>query len=88
MTDFSNSIPLPPVAELLPHQAPMILIDKVLSVSEEHAHCQLEVTQVHTFFDLKSQTIPAWVGIELMAQTVAVWSGYRAWQTGSQPTIG
>ncbi|MGI2259715.1 hotdog family protein [Shewanella sp. GXUN23E] len=88
MTDFSTPIPLPPVAELIPHQAPMILIDKVLSAGEEHVHCQLEVTQAHTFFDHDSQTIPAWVGIELMAQTVATWSGYRARQAGSLPPIG
>ncbi len=86
MTEFSHK--MPPVAELLPHQAPMILIDRVLDAGEEHVYCQLEVTPSHTFFDADSRAIPGWVGIELMAQTVATWSGFRARQQGEQPPIG
>jgi predicted hotdog family 3-hydroxylacyl-ACP dehydratase len=32
--------------------------------------------------------VPAWVGVEYMAQTVAAWAGCRARERGAEPSIG
>lgn len=83
-----KSTRLPAITSVLPHKAPMILIDNILAVAEESIQCQLTVTTNHTFFDPQISGIPAWVGIELMAQSVAAWSGYHALQKNSKPPMG
>jgi predicted hotdog family 3-hydroxylacyl-ACP dehydratase len=79
---------LPDVATLLPHDAPMILIDKLIDVAELTIHCQVTIDSDGLFFDKKMNGIPAWVGIEFMAQTVAAWSGYHAWLKKQPSPIG
>lgn len=68
-----------PVASYLPHEAPMVLLDKVLHVGEEQAHCQVTVSNdgVLAPFLNKQGALPAWFGIEIMAQTIGVWSGWH-----------
>ncbi|MDD1791880.1 hotdog family protein [Enterovibrio makurazakiensis] len=78
----------PSLNQLLPHQAPMILIDALIDVGETHVHCRVTAHADNLFFDKDAQAIPGWVGIEFMAQTVAVWSGYQAWKDDKQPPIG
>jgi predicted hotdog family 3-hydroxylacyl-ACP dehydratase len=79
---------LPDVATLLPHEAPMILLDKLIDVAELTVHCQVTIKPACLFFDKQINGIPAWVGIEFMAQTVAAWSGYHAWIKGESSPIG
>jgi predicted hotdog family 3-hydroxylacyl-ACP dehydratase len=81
-------INLPDVAELVPHQAPMILIDKLLAVDESTVHCQVFITTDSQFFEQKSNSVGAWVGIEYMAQTVSAWSGYQSFLNNEVPPIG
>ncbi len=76
------------ISELLPHKAPMILIDKVLAVTELSVHAQVTISESGLFFDKQINAVPGWVGIEFMAQTVAAWSGYHAQQNGEQPPVG
>ncbi len=79
---------LPDVASLLPHEAPMILIDKLIDVAELTIHCQVNINSDGLFFDKQINGTPAWVGIEFMAQTVAAWSGYHAWLQDKPSPIG
>ncbi|WP_294901472.1 3-hydroxy-fatty acyl-ACP dehydratase [Tatumella sp. UBA2305] len=69
--------------DYLPHQAPMILLEKVISVSEQHAHCQVTVsaTGVLAPFLTADGELPGWFALELMAQSVGVWNG---WHNASQ----
>ena len=82
MTKFAD------IETLLPHQAPMILIDKVIDVTELTIHCQVQINNSGLFFDSLINATPAWVGIEFMAQTIAAWSGYHASIKGQQSPIG
>ncbi|MCY9870642.1 hotdog family protein [Vibrio barjaei] len=82
MTNF------PDIAELLPHDAPMILVDRLIDVQEESVHCQVDIGEHQLFFDNESKTTPAYVGIEFMAQSIAAWSGFHAKQKGETPPIG
>lgn len=79
---------LPDIASVLPHEAPMILIDKLINVTELTIHCQIQVGIEGLFFDKQINGTPAWVGIEFMAQTVAAWSGYHAWLQDKPAPIG
>lgn len=78
----------PDVALLVPHQAPMILIDKLITVDENTIHCQVFITQESQFFEEKTQSIGAWVGIEYMAQTISAWSGYQSFLKNEPSPIG
>lgn len=79
---------IPPLAQLLPHEAPMILIDELISVDVENVHCQVTIRSDNLFFDKHTHAVAAYVGIELMAQTIASWAGYHAWQQGKPTPMG
>jgi predicted hotdog family 3-hydroxylacyl-ACP dehydratase len=76
-----------PLAELLPHAGDMILIDRILAFDDE---------QIQTFttvkpgglFSLEDGGLPAWVGIELMAQSVAAFAGCHARRRGDAVELG
>ncbi|WP_325891699.1 hotdog family protein [Grimontia sp. NTOU-MAR1] len=78
----------PKLHELLPHKAPMILLDTLIDVGDLHVHCQATSSESSLFFDKSINGIPGWVGIELMAQSVAAWSGYQASKENKAPPIG
>ncbi len=65
----------------------MILIDRAISVEALSIHCQVDIGEHNLFFDAQSQTVPAYVGIEFMAQFVAAWPGYHALKNGTTPPI-
>ncbi|APC16369.1 3-hydroxylacyl-ACP dehydratase [Pseudomonas frederiksbergensis] len=76
-----------PLAELLPHAGDMILIDHVLSFDEEQIHTRLTV-KPGGLFNQPDGSLPAWVGIELMAQSVAAYAGCRARERGNAVELG
>lgn len=76
-----------PLAELLPHAGDMILIDGIESFDEEQIHAHLTV-RPGGLFNREDGSLPAWVGIELMAQTVAAYAGCRARQQGKPVELG
>ncbi|MDF2042567.1 MULTISPECIES: hotdog family protein [unclassified Pantoea] len=74
-----------PAALWLPHAAPMLLLDQLIAVDEEHVHCQVSTSAdgVLAPFLTPQGELPAWFGVEMMAQTVGVWSGWHAKQGGA-----
>ncbi|MFJ2487567.1 hotdog family protein [Pseudomonas sp. NPDC087639] len=76
-----------PLAELLPHAGDMILIDKILSFDDEQIYTRLTVKS-EGLFNLPDGSLPAWVGIELMAQSVAAFAGCHARQKGNPVELG
>ncbi|MGL4830516.1 MAG: hotdog family protein [Vibrio sp.] len=76
------------ITRLLPHDTPMILIDRIIEVHPTRIHCQTDIGEHNLFFSVESQSIPAYVGIEFMAQSIAAWSGYHALRKGESPPIG
>ena len=67
----------PSVASLVPHEAPMILIDKLIHADANSVHCQVHINSQSQFFESQNKAVGAWVGIEYMAQAIAAWSGYQ-----------
>lgn len=66
-----------PLAELLPHAGDMILIDQVLAFDEEQIQTRAQV-RPGGLFNRADGSLPAWVGVELMAQSVAAYAGCQA----------
>ena len=75
-----------PVARLLPHASPMIMIDRVVSVSEDYFEAEVVVRPDSLFCD--GTAVNAWVGIEYMAQAVAAYAGAEAIAAGRPVKIG
>jgi predicted hotdog family 3-hydroxylacyl-ACP dehydratase len=75
-----------PIAELVPHGAGMILIDALVTSTATRAEAVVTVRRDSRFFERTG--VPAWVGIEYMAQTVAAHAGYRARAAGHTPAVG
>ena len=75
-----------PVREILPHDPPMVLLDRVISY-DDAALCA-EVDVHHDAMFCEKDGIPGWVGIEYMAQAVAAHAGYQERMVGKPPSIG
>ncbi len=82
----STTTTLPPVAELVPHAGAMLLLDELLAADAEHAVARTTVRATQLFTDAGG--MPAWAGIEYMAQTIAAWSGMQRRAEGAGPTVG
>ncbi len=61
------------IAELLPHEGKMVLLDKVIDFDEKSMLVELKVRNDGLFGN--DGSVPAWIGIEYMAQTVAAHRG-------------
>lgn len=72
---------LPP-GDYLPHDAPMLLLEEVVEVTEETATCRVGVNTAGVLapFVDSDGNLPGWFALELMAQTVGVWSGWHRHQ--------
>ena len=71
----------PPIVELVPHRPPMLLLDRVLAYDGECVICETVLRPDSPFAE--EGRVPAIVGIEYMAQTIAAGAGLRARDNGS-----
>jgi len=74
-------------AHYLPHRAPLLLVDTVHERSDRHLVTRLTVRDVAPF-GLGDGRVPAYLGLEYMAQTVACFSGVQRVARGQRPIIG
>ena len=83
-----NDGPWPPheMDAWVPHRGPLSLLDTVARCDELSVEALVRVPAAGLFGD--DDGVPAWVGIEYMAQAVAAWSGARARSAGGSPKIG
>ena len=70
----------------VPHRGPMSLLDTVAHCDDDGIEALVRVPATGLFNG--DDGVPAWVGIEYMAQAVAAWSGARARSGGGSPKIG
>jgi predicted hotdog family 3-hydroxylacyl-ACP dehydratase len=84
--DTDGRWPAHPMDDWVPHRGPMSLLDGVERVDEEAIVARVAVPAAGLF--ASAAGVPAWVGIEYMAQAVAAWSGARARSAGGSPRIG
>lgn len=79
---------LPPVRELVPHKSTMLLLGEALAADETGARAALRVAEDSLLYDPALGGIPAWAGLEYMAQTVALYAGAQARKAGQAPAVG
>jgi predicted hotdog family 3-hydroxylacyl-ACP dehydratase len=75
-----------PLAELLPHGPESTLLDRLVAYDERKSMAVVEIRSDSAFF--AGDGVPAWVGIEYMAQAVAAHAGFEARQRGEPPAVG
>ncbi len=75
-----------PIADLLPHEAPMLLLDRVEGYSADTAVAVVEIRPDHPL--LAEDGVPAHVGIELMAQACGTHVGALARAEGQPVKLG
>jgi predicted hotdog family 3-hydroxylacyl-ACP dehydratase len=83
-----NDGPWPPHAmdAWVPHRGALSLLDAVERCDDQSIVARVRVPADGLFGT--ADGMPAWVGIEYMAQAVAAWSGARARAGGGSPKIG
>lgn len=77
----------PSVNELLPHAGAAVLIDAVLMNAPDRIRAAAHITREHPYY-VADQGVPTWVGIEMMAQTVAAHAGLTGRAEGRAPRAG
>ena len=73
---------------LMHHREPMILLDEVLYCEQGRARLAVTINLQSAFFNQELGGVPAWVGIEYMAQAITAWSGSRQVAQGLPVTVG
>ncbi|MDR2787379.1 MAG: hypothetical protein LBD06_03275 [Candidatus Accumulibacter sp.] len=75
-----------PVAEYLPHRGRMVLLDEVLAVETGCIRCAVTLRMDSPF--CREGQVPAYVGVEYMAQAVGALVGWEARQQGEAVRVG
>lgn len=76
----------PSILELLPHQPPLVLLEKVLSFDEHHMTCLVDLKASQIFSS--DDHIDVIIATEWMAQAVGAFVGAQKRVTGQSPRIG
>lgn len=75
-----------PIDAYIPHRGTMRLIDRLLEHDADSVTVETRVPFDGLF--LEAAGMPAWVGIEYMAQAIAAWAGVQAQARGEAPKLG
>jgi predicted hotdog family 3-hydroxylacyl-ACP dehydratase len=65
-----------PIEALLPHRAPMILLDAIRAWDRDHIECYVTLTEGSPF--VVAGRVRSTIGVEYMAQCAAAWVGLQA----------
>jgi predicted hotdog family 3-hydroxylacyl-ACP dehydratase len=74
------------LAAILPHQPPMVLLDRVTGYDDNSLIAEATITGVSLF--ITPEGVPGHVGIEYMAQACGAYAGVHALDSGSPVRIG
>ncbi|HEY8098037.1 MAG TPA: hotdog family protein [Methylobacter sp.] len=74
------------VADLIPHSGSMVLLDRIIDYDDQGLTAELVVRNDGLLGDDKA--VPAWAGIEYMAQAIAAYAGMMARRVGEPIRLG
>ena len=74
------------IESVVPHRGRMLFVDELLESDPDRVLVCAVVRAENLFADERG--VPAWVGIEFMAQAIAAWAGCRALERGEPARIG
>lgn len=63
------------IEDFILHKPPMRLVEELIDSDDSSVTTALLIRRESTFYDKTLQGVPAWVGLEYMAQTAGVWVG-------------
>jgi predicted hotdog family 3-hydroxylacyl-ACP dehydratase len=75
------------IAAVLPYVGRMLLLDELREHGPEHVSCGVTI-RAGTMFCDGVNGVPAWVGLEYMAQACCAFSGVEEVRAGGAPSIG
>ena len=73
--------------DVLPHRPPSIVLSELLELGDEGCLALVRVDDCGPYLDADG-SLPAWVGLELMAQAAAAFSGRRNTLSGRPVRVG
>jgi len=76
-----------PLRSLMPQSGSMVLIDDPYDAGEGWAKASVRVGEDSLFYK-PGLGVPSWIGVEYMAQTIALYAGFCAAQCGKEISIG
>jgi predicted hotdog family 3-hydroxylacyl-ACP dehydratase len=74
------------VSELVPHSGKMSLLTRISDYGDDWLEAEVDIDASSMF--VEEQGVPAWVGVEYMAQTVAAFAGLQEKALGQHPKLG
>lgn len=74
------------ILDIVPHSGDMSLLDSLVSYNDESLCAELTLANTSCF--ATESGVPAWVGIEYMAQAIAAHAGALARDRGDEVSIG
>lgn len=77
----------PALSAVLPHAGSMVLLTRIVQHTEDRTVCAVDVSAASAFH-VAPHGVPAWVGVEYMAQCIAAHGGLRAWTTHEPVPLG
>lgn len=87
MPDPTTIVPPLDIEELVPHAAPMILIDSVAAQGPALTRSVVRIGEDSMFYEAP-HGVPSYFGIEYIAQTVAAHAGLHARRQGKPVRVG
>lgn len=80
----------PSIEYLLPHRGNMLLLEAIIAADDESATCRARPDAGAWYADDSNNigVMPAWIGIELMAQAIAAHVALAARRAGKPPRPG
>ena len=75
-----------PIEDLVKHRRGMLLVDRLVSYNVSGVVVEVIIKEDTSF--LNDGYVPAWVGIEYVAQAVAAWGGLQAIQGDKEVKLG
>jgi predicted hotdog family 3-hydroxylacyl-ACP dehydratase len=78
---------IPDIERLVPHRAPMLLIDRIVEATEDAVTAETRIDP-QCIFAVGNEGVPSYVGLEMMAQTVCAFDGLRRFEEGLPPPLG
>ena len=76
-----------PIEPLLPHRGSSVVVDGLLEIRENGCLAKATVRPGAWYLDIQGQ-MPAWVGLEMMAQAASAFSGHRNILSGRGVRVG
>ncbi|CAB3798709.1 hypothetical protein LMG28688_04782 [Paraburkholderia caffeinitolerans] len=84
----THSSPLfPPIEAIIPHRGTMLLLDSVIACGDETLTA-LATVHADAWYANTEGAMPAWIGIELMAQAIAAHVGLLSMRAGKPARPG